>query len=142
LRRCQPVTSRIGFFQPYLPLWLKELGLGIFRHQCAYLTSLHALSCCALRLGLVSDHTGEREAAARQRHGGADRHFGLWINSGTGAGGGAAGRHTASMMPLSEAAMAHLNSHNGVFDARRYRQVRLFGRVSGHRVCRRGRVRV
>jgi PPP family 3-phenylpropionic acid transporter len=45
--------------------------------------------------------------------------------------------HTSSMMPLSEAAMAHLVSKGGVFDARRYGRVRLVGvaGLSGHGVC-------
>jgi PPP family 3-phenylpropionic acid transporter len=35
--------------------------------------------------------------------------------------------HTSSMMPMSEAAMAHLVSLGGAFDARRYGRVRLWG---------------
>jgi PPP family 3-phenylpropionic acid transporter len=35
--------------------------------------------------------------------------------------------HTSSMMPMSEAAMAHLVSQGGAFDARRYGRVRLWG---------------
>lgn len=35
--------------------------------------------------------------------------------------------HTSAMMPMSEAAMAHLVSAGGSFDARRYGRVRLFG---------------
>ncbi len=35
--------------------------------------------------------------------------------------------HTSAMMPMSEAAMAHLVSQGGAFDARRYGRVRLWG---------------
>ena len=35
--------------------------------------------------------------------------------------------HTSAMMPMSEAAMAHLVTRDGVFDARRYGRVRLWG---------------
>jgi PPP family 3-phenylpropionic acid transporter len=35
--------------------------------------------------------------------------------------------HTSAMMPMSEAALAHLVSHGGAFDARRYGRVRLWG---------------
>ena len=37
--------------------------------------------------------------------------------------------HTSAMMPMSEAAMAHLVSSSGSFDAKRYGRVRLFGSV-------------
>ena len=52
--------AHIGFFNPYLPLWLKDLGLGLV--AISLLTSVQA----ATRLfapyiwGWVSDHTGER----------------------------------------------------------------------------------
>ena len=52
--------AHIGFFNPYLPLWLKELGYGLL--AISVLTSLQA----ATRLfapygwGWLSDHTGER----------------------------------------------------------------------------------
>src|SRR5665647_2905597 len=52
--------AHIGFFNPYLPLWLKDMGLGIF--AISLLTSIQA----ATRLfapyawGALSDHTGER----------------------------------------------------------------------------------
>ena len=52
--------THIGFFNPYLPLWLKDLGYGLF--AISVLTSVQA----ATRLfapygwGWLSDHTGER----------------------------------------------------------------------------------
>ena len=52
--------AHIGFFNPYLPLWLKEMGFGLL--TISVLTSVQA----ATRLfapygwGWLSDHTGER----------------------------------------------------------------------------------
>ena len=63
--------AHIGFFNPYLPLWLKDMGYGIF--AISVFTSIQA----ATRLfapygwGWLSDHTGEREAASLWRYGGA-----------------------------------------------------------------------
>ena len=125
--------AHIGFFNPYLPLWLKDMGLGIF--AISLLTSIQA----ATRLfapygwGWLSDHTGERVRLLRY---GASAalvvSIGLWFNHGpwwlavvllimfT---------HTSAMMPMSEAALAHLVSQGGSFDAKRYGRVRLFGSI-------------
>ena len=57
--------AHIGFFNPYLPLWLKELGFGLV--AISILTSVQA----ATRLfapyawGWLSDHTGERVSLLR-----------------------------------------------------------------------------
>ncbi len=123
--------AHIGFFNPYLPLWLKELGLSLF--TISLLTAVQA----ATRLfapyawGALSDRSGERVRLLRY---GATAallsSLGLWLDWGvawlalvlvvmfT---------HTSAMMPMSEAAMAHLVSQGGVFDARRYGRVRLWG---------------
>ncbi|NBW55807.1 MAG: MFS transporter, partial [Betaproteobacteria bacterium] len=123
--------AHIGFFNPYLPLWLKELGYGLL--AISVLTSLQA----ATRLfapygwGWLSDHTGERVKLLRY---GATvallcATF-LWLEPGP-VGLGVIllvmFTHTSSMMPMSEAAMAHLVSQGGAFDAKRYGRVRLFG---------------
>ncbi len=123
--------AHIGFFNPYLPLWLKDMGLGLF--AISLLTSVQA----ATRLfapygwGALSDHTGERVKLLRYGATGALLcSVGLWFDFGlwwlaavlllmfT---------HTSSMMSLSEAAMAHLVSQGGAFDARRYGRVRVWG---------------
>ena len=123
--------AHIGFFNPYLPLWLKDQGLSIL--VISLLTSVQA----ATRLfapygwGWLSDHTGERIKLLRYSAGVALlASVGLWFDLGlvwlfmvllvmfT---------HTSSMMPMSEAAMAHLVSQEGTFDARRYGRVRLWG---------------
>ncbi|MGH6627468.1 MAG: MFS transporter [Burkholderiaceae bacterium] len=123
--------AHIGFFNPYLPLWLKELGFGIF--AISLLTSVQA----ATRLfapygwGWLSDHTGERVRLLRYSASVALLvSLGLWFD--VGAWGLAAVllvmfTHTSSMMPMSEAAMAHLVSQGGAFDTRRYGRVRLWG---------------
>ena len=123
--------AHIGFFNPYLPLWLKELGFSLL--AIAVLTSVQS----ATRLfapylwGSLSDRSGERVRLLRY---GATAalllSLGLWFD-----GGGALlfvvlllmFSHTSGMMPMSEAALAHLVSQGGVFDARRYGRVRLWG---------------
>ncbi len=123
--------AHIGFFNPYLPLWLKDMGLSLV--AISVLVSLQS----ATRLfapygwGWLSDHTGERVKLLRY---GATAalliSLGLWFP------GGVHWlfwvlllmfSHTSAMMPMSEAAMAHLVSRGGVFDARRYGRVRVFG---------------
>jgi PPP family 3-phenylpropionic acid transporter len=123
--------AHIGFFNPYLPLWLKELGFGLI--AISLLTSVQS----ATRLfapyawGTLSDRTGERVKLLRY---GATAalifSIGLWFPLG-----GVAMfmvlllmfTHTSAMMPMSEAALAHLVSQGGAFDARRYGRVRLWG---------------
>ncbi|MGE0351395.1 MFS transporter [Hydrogenophaga sp.] len=123
--------AHIGFFNPYLPLWLKELGFGLI--AIAVLTSVQS----ATRLfapylwGSLSDRTGERVRLLRY---GATAalllSLGLWFDAG-----GVAlfvvlllmFSHTSGMMPMSEAALAHLVSREGAFDAKRYGRVRLWG---------------
>ena len=123
--------AHIGFFNPYLPLWLKDMGYGLF--AISVLTSIQA----ATRLfapyawGWLSDHTGERVKLLRY---GATvalvcasvlllelepTALGLVLL--------VMFTHTSAMMPMSEAAMAHLVSQGGAFDAKRYGRVRLFG---------------
>ena len=123
--------AHIGFFNPYLPLWLKDMGLGLL--AISVLTSVQA----ATRLfapyawGALSDRTGERIQLLRL---GAVVAFAsaclLWLDWGP-VGLGLVllvmFTHTSSMMPMSEAAMAHLVSQGGGFDTKRYGRVRLWG---------------
>jgi PPP family 3-phenylpropionic acid transporter len=125
--------AHIGFFNPYLPLWLQEMGFGLV--AISVLTSVQS----ATRLfapyawGWLSDRSGERVKLLRY---GATVallcSLGLWFNLGF------VGLlvvlllmfvHTSSMMPMSEAAMAHLVTQGGVFDAKRYGRVRLWGSI-------------
>ncbi|MFM8864846.1 MAG: MFS transporter [Limnohabitans sp.] len=125
--------AHIGFFNPYLPLWLKDMGLSLV--LISVLTSVQATTrlFAPYIWGWLSDHTGERIKLLRL---GAAVALAagcllwlplspLWL-----------GlvlllmfTHTSAMMPMSEAAMAHLVSQGGAFDAKRYGRVRLWGSV-------------
>lgn len=119
--------AHIGFFNPYLPLWLKHLGLPIV--VISLLTSVQP----ATRIfapyvwGMVSDRTGERVRLLRYSAfvalvGSA----GLWWNGGpwwTGLVLLLVFTHTSSMMSITEAAMAHLVAG----DWGRYGRIRLWG---------------
>jgi MFS transporter, PPP family, 3-phenylpropionic acid transporter len=123
--------AHIGFFNPYLPLWLKELGFSLL--AISVLTSVQSASrlFAPYLWGSLSDRTGERVRLLRY---GATVALvlstGLWFDL------GGVGlfvvlllmfTHTSGMMPMSEAALAHLVSHGGAFNARRYGRVRLWG---------------
>ena len=123
--------AHIGFFNPYLPLWLKELGFSLL--AISVLTSVQSASrlFAPYLWGSLSDRTGERVRLLRY---GATvallLSLGLWFNL------GGVGlfvvlllmfTHTSGMMPMSEAALAHLVSHGGAFDAKRYGRIRLWG---------------
>lgn len=125
--------AHIGFFNPYLPLWLKDLGFGLF--AISLLTSVQS----ATRLfapyvwGMISDHTGERVKLLRYS---ATVAFVVSLALMIQLAPWTLGvvlfvmfTHTSSMMPMSEAAMAHLVTREGGFDARRYGRVRLWGSV-------------
>ncbi len=123
--------AHIGFFNPYLPLWLKELGFSLL--AISVLTSVQSASrlFAPYLWGSLSDRTGERVRLLRY---GATAalllSLGLWFEL------GGVGlfvvlllmfAHTSGMMPMSEAALAHLVSHGGAFDAKRYGRIRLWG---------------
>ena len=125
--------AHIGFFNPYLPLWLKDLGLSLV--AISVLTSVQA----ATRLfapyvwGWLSDHTGERVRLMRIGAGVALASACLlWLELSPlwlGVVLFVMFTHTSAMMPMSEAAMAHLVSQGGAFDAKRYGRVRLWGSI-------------
>ena len=123
--------AHIGFFNPYLPLWLKDLGFSLL--AISVLTSVQS----ATRLfapygwGWLSDHTGDRVRLLRY---GATAalvvSLGLWFDLGM------TGvfvvlllmfAHTSGMMPMSEAALAAVVSREGSFDTARYGRVRVWG---------------
>ncbi|WP_232788473.1 MFS transporter [Macromonas nakdongensis] len=123
--------AHIGFFNPYLPLWLKDLGYGLV--AIGLMTSLQS----ATRLfapyvwGWLSDHSGHRVWLLRYCASVALAvSLALWWEWGT------VGlfvvlllmfTHTSGMMPLSESVLSQLVSQGGAFDARRYGRVRLWG---------------
>lgn len=119
--------AHIGFFNPYLPLWLKDLGLPIF--TISLLTSVQSVTrvFAPYAWGALSDHTGQRVLLLRVSAAVAlVSSFGLWW-----AGGPwwlglvllVMFTHTSSMMSLTEAAMAHLVAG----DWGRYGRIRLWG---------------
>lgn len=119
--------AHIGFFNPYLPLWLKDLGLPIV--VISLLTSVQSFTrmFAPYAWGALSDHTGERVRLLRLSATVALlASVGLWFK-------GSAWwvglvllvlfTHTSSMMSLTEAAMAHLVAG----DWGRYGRIRLWG---------------
>ena len=123
--------AHIGFFNPYLPLWLKELGLSIT--LIGVLTAVQAATrvLAPYAWGWLSDHTGERVKLLRFCAGvallfswGLLFDVGVW---GLGLVLLLMFIHTSAMMPMSEAALAQWVSHDGAFDTRRYGRVRLWG---------------
>ncbi len=128
--------AHIGFFNPYLPLWLKDLGLSLL--LIGLLVTLQSLTrvIAPYAWGWLSDHSGERVKLLR--YGATAALFisaGLWLElTDLGVAGLAVVLllmfgHTSAMMPMSEAAMAHLVSRSGDFDAKRYGRVRVWGSV-------------
>jgi len=123
--------AHIGFFNPYLSLWLKDLGYGLF--AIGLLTSVQSGTrlVAPYAWGWFSDHTGERVKLLRYSAMAALLlSVGLWFDWSL------PGLmlllllmfvNTSGMMPMSEAAMAHLVSEGGQFDAARYGRVRLWG---------------
>ena len=119
--------AHIGFFNPYLPLWLKQLGLPIV--VISLLTSVQSFTrvFAPYAWGALSDHTGERVRLLR-----ISAALALVVSGGLWLGQGAwwiglvllvLFTCTSSMMSLTEAAMAHLVAG----DWGRYGRVRLWG---------------
>ncbi|WP_213953584.1 MFS transporter [Variovorax sp. dw_954] len=119
--------AHIGFFNPYLPLWLKDQGLPIFTISLLAAVQSFTRVFAPYAWGALSDHTGERVRLLRISAAIALAvSFGLWFQ-------GNAWwialvllllfTHTSSMMGLTEAAMAHLVAG----DWGRYGRIRLWG---------------
>ncbi len=123
--------AHIGFFNPYLPLWLKDLGFSIT--VIGLLTAVQAVTrvLAPYAWGWLSDHTGERVKLLRFCAGAAlVCAMGLLVPGSVGWIGVVLLLmfiHTSAMMPMSEAALAHLVSTDQGFDSRRYGRVRLWG---------------
>ncbi|MFY8104791.1 MAG: MFS transporter, partial [Ramlibacter sp.] len=121
--------AHIGFFNPYLPLWLQHLGFPIF------VISLLAAVQSGTRIfapyvwGMLSDRTGERVRLLRwSAFVALASSLGLWWNGGPlwiGVVLLVLFTHTSSMMALTEAAMAHLVAG----DWGRYGRIRLWGSI-------------
>ena len=123
--------AHIGFFNPYLPLWLKDMGLSLL--TISVLTAVQATTrlFAPYAWGALSDRTGERVKLLRIGAGvafvTACLLFGGWGPVGLGLVLLLMFTHTSAMMPMSEAAMAHLVSRDGAFDTKLYGRVRLWG---------------
>jgi PPP family 3-phenylpropionic acid transporter len=119
--------AHIGFFNPYLPLWLQHLGLPIV--VISLLASVQSFTrvFAPYAWGALSDHTGERVRLLRWSAAVALAcSSGLWIPGSPWWIGLVlllVFTHTSSMMSLTEAAMAHLVAG----DWGRYGRVRLWG---------------
>jgi PPP family 3-phenylpropionic acid transporter len=119
--------AHIGFFNPYLPLWLKDLGFPIA--VISVLASVQSFTrvFAPYAWGALSDHTGHRVRLLRISAALAlAMSLGLWVTGGPlwiGVVLLALFICTSSMMSLTEAAMAHLVAG----DWGRYGRVRLWG---------------
>jgi PPP family 3-phenylpropionic acid transporter len=119
--------AHIGFFNPYLPLWLQSLGLPIV--VISLLTAVQSFTrlFAPYAWGLLSDRTGERVRLLRYSAIAAlVSSLGLWWNGGVwwlGAVLLVLFLHTSSMMSLTEAAMSQLVDG----DWGRYGRIRLWG---------------
>ncbi len=121
--------AHIGFFNPYLPLWLQHLGFPIF------VISLLAAVQSGTRIfapyvwGMLSDRTGERVRLLRwSAFVALASSLGLWWADSplwVGVVLLVLFTHTSSMMALTEAAMAHLVAG----DWGRYGRIRLWGSI-------------
>lgn len=125
--------AHIGFFNPYLPLWLKSLGLSI--SAIGLLTAVQSLTriLAPYGWGWLSDHSADRISLLRYCAGAAlvcatglfvqDNLFGLALVL------LAMFVHTSAMMPMSEAALSQWVSSEGNFNAKRYGRIRLWGSI-------------
>lgn len=128
----------IGYFNPYLPLWLKELGFSTL--AIGTLTSVQSLTrvIAPYAWGWVSDHTGRRVWLMRIASVIAFASaLGLlltpgWVTPGivfVGAVLFAMFLNTSAMMPMAEAALAQLVTTRQGLDVRRYGRVRVWGSI-------------
>ncbi|TFY96433.1 MFS transporter [Ramlibacter rhizophilus] len=121
--------AHIGFFNPYLPLWLKHLGLPVTVISVLIATQSFTRVFAPYAWGMLSDRTGERVRLLRLSGLVAViASLGLWWSGGPvwiGLVLLVMFTHTSSMMSLTEAAMAQLVAG----DWGRYGRVRLWGSV-------------
>ena len=116
--------AHIGFFNPYLPLWLKHLGMPIVVISLLSAVQPSTRLFAPYVWGMLSDRTGDRVRLLRWSAFVAL--LGLWWNGGpwwTGLVLLLVFTHTSSMMSLTEAVMAHLVAG----DWGRYGRIRLWG---------------
>lgn len=128
----------IGYFNPYLPLWLKELGFGTL--AIGVLSSVQSLTrvLAPYGWGWVSDHTGHRVWLMRIASSLAFVcAWGLvatprWVDPGFAYVAivlFVMFCNTSAMMPMAEAAMSQMVSRGGTLDVGRYGRVRVWGSI-------------
>lgn len=119
--------AHIGFFNPYLPLWLKDQGLPILTISLLAAVQSFTRVFAPYAWGALSDRTGERVRLLR-----ISAAIALAVSLGLWVPGNAwwialvlllLFTHTSSMMGLTEAAMAQLVAG----DWGRYGRIRLWG---------------
>ena len=125
--------AHAGMFGSYLPLWLQSIGFSVL--SIGWLTALQSVTrvFAPYLWGLLSDRSGNRVKWLRwcassalmwcvglfwARDAWGVSFLLLFLFS-----------HTSGMMSMNEAAMAHLVSEGGQFDAKRYGRIRLCGSV-------------
>jgi MFS transporter, PPP family, 3-phenylpropionic acid transporter len=123
--------AHIGFFNPYLPLWLKDMGYGLV--AISLMTSMQSATRLFAPYGWawLSDRSGHQVWLLRYCASVALVFAcGLWFDWGPmGLFLALLGMfvHTSGMLPLSESVLAQWVSRDGGFDARRYGRIRLWG---------------
>ncbi|MFN3415762.1 MAG: MFS transporter [Caldimonas sp.] len=128
----------IGYFNPYLPLWLKELGFGSL--AIGALTAVQSLTrvIAPYSWGWLSDHTGRRTGLMRWAASlGLTSSLGLllmpqWVSPTVGVVGVVLFLmffNTSAMMPMAEAALAQRVTSQAGLDVNRYGRVRVWGSV-------------
>lgn len=123
--------AHIGFFNPYLPLWLKDLGFSLL--TISWLVAMQSATrlVAPYAWAWLSDHTGRRVLLLRYCATVALlASLGLWWATGLSALFWVLLLmyvHTSGMLPLSEAVLAHRVTHEGQFNAQLYGRIRLWG---------------
>ncbi len=121
--------AHVGFFNPYLTLWLKDLGLPLAVISLVLASQPLTRVFAPYIWGAISDRTGERVRLLRfSAVTAAVASLGLFVDGGAtwiGAVLLVLFIHTSSMMGLTEAAMAHVVAG----DWGRYGRVRLWGSI-------------
>jgi MFS transporter, PPP family, 3-phenylpropionic acid transporter len=125
--------AHIGFFNPFLPLWLHSLGYSLA--LVSLMVSMQSITrlYAPYAWGWLADRYGHAERLMRiAATGAALVSLLLWVRWPSGVMLVVLlllFTQTSAMMPMSETALVKRLSDGGVFDARRYGRVRLWGSV-------------
>ncbi len=123
--------AHIGFFNPYLPLWLQDMGFGLLTISLLVAMQSATRLVAPYAWAWLSDHTGKRVWLLRYCAMAAlTASLGLWWVAGVSSVFWVLlimFLHTGGMLPLSEAVLAHRVTHEGQFNAQLYGRIRLWG---------------